>query len=708
MGTFEKWAARFLLLLQPVLFHGRTLVFPTTHIPYDIEGYHYPLIAHMAAMLRRGWLPFCNPNTYAGMPLSADLQAQMWYPPVWAAIALGNIGAGRHLFYWVEWLVPLHMALAGVGAFALFRRMGLVRPAAFLGASVCQLGGFYASQACHLGAVCSAAWLPLGALAVWELRAGFRARWFAVLAAAVAASILAGFAATTIVVCGALLLFAVGLAVTGEARWRTVALLFAAVGVAAVAAAVELIPLVELTSLSIASLRWRWQSPMGAPLETLVSLVWPNYFHIFEPDSGYRLPYNYTFLYAYCGLAPILLAGAALFLRGCRRAAMFLVLAVLGAFWMLGEFTPVYPAVFGLLPKLVRSASYAWLAMAAFCFFVGATAAVVLDHLGRRAAPAVLWIVALATSADLILTGGNRPMNAAHGGYQSITATEFDYQRDAAALRALQGMVRTSNPPLRTDYADVWAPGILAGGMLGMPTSDGHVPFMLRRMMLLRRLFTDGKPEDRNRPVSRLDSPLLRMLNVGYIGTLFEIPQERSAAAGLSRAGSHAGLTMYRVPRPLPRFWMVPSVRYSAGETETFQILARPDFDPEREAVVESKFKATSGMSVGAVRVLEYRPDEIRLHVESAGAGFLATSEPMYPGWEATCNGAVTAIVMTNGVFRGISIPPGSSEILMTYHPHRLGVSALLSVLAWAGLAACIVFPRTGGSAILLESRPFR
>jgi hypothetical protein len=191
---------------------------------------------------------------------------------------------------------------------------------------------------------------------------------------AVSASVLAGFAATTIVVCGALLLVSVGLAADGHSRWPTVATLFGAVGVATAGAAIVMLPLLELTPLSIASLRWQLQNPMGAPLESLVSLIRPNYFHIFEPDSGYKLPYNYTFLYVYCGLLPLALALVAPFVR---RARLFLALAVLSAFWMLGEFTPVYPAVFSLMPKLVQSASYAWLAMAALCFFLGAAAATV-------------------------------------------------------------------------------------------------------------------------------------------------------------------------------------------------------------------------------------------------------------------------------------------------------------------------------------------
>jgi len=296
------------------------------------------------------------------------------------------------------------------------------------------------------------------------------------------------------------------------------------------------------------------------------------------------------------------------------------------------------------------------------------------------------WVLALVTSADLILTGGNRPMNAAPGGPDALTASETAYQRDAGALQRLRQLVQVSAPPVRTDYADVWAPGILAGGMLGMPTADGHIPFMLRRMLLLRRIFTDGKPTERNRPVSRLDSPLLRMLNTGFVGTLFELPADRASSAGLTKAGSYAGLTMYRVPGPLPRFYLVPELRRSADEAETFRLLARPDFDPAAEAVVEGA-AGGSGLGAGSVKVLVYEPDFVRLEVQAQAPGFLASSETLYPGWTATLNGAGVPLVLTNGVFRGLSVPGGRSEIVMTYRPDGLVPSGAVSLSAWSALA---------------------
>src|SRR5215831_12324746 len=234
-GTWSRLAGRWgsfaLLVLQPVIFFWHVLVNPSKHIPFDIEGFHLPLISYIGQCVRRGVAPFWDPFPYCGVPIHADSQAQLFYPFTWLAILAGNRSQGHDLFYWVQALVPLHMILAGLFTFLLLRRLGLCRPAALFGASVFQLGGFFASQAQHLGAVCSAPWVPLAVLAVFELKSHCRAPaplrsrlyfWVAVLGIATAMSFLAGFIATYLVLAGAVGLLVLALIAFRETSWRIV------------------------------------------------------------------------------------------------------------------------------------------------------------------------------------------------------------------------------------------------------------------------------------------------------------------------------------------------------------------------------------------------------------------------------------------------------------------------------------------------------
>jgi hypothetical protein len=320
--------------------------------------------------------------------------------------------------------------------------------------------------------------------------------------------------------------------------------------------------------------------------------------------------------------------------------------------------------------------------MMAFCLFAGMTAATVLDRLGRRAPEAVLWILALFTSWDLIHAGANRPMNSAPGGYR-LSTSEYQYMGDPAALEKLHALVDTSLPPQRIDYADIWVPGILGAGMLDLPTPAGNTPFMLRRMHALRLLYCGNKPSDpmplptRDFAVTRFHSPLLRMLDTGVLASLGE-----NKDAGLDPLGQVANLHLYRVPDPVPRFFLVPAIHRSSGEAETFQYLAQPSFEPAREAIVEGIPNDRTGLAEGKVQVNVYEPDRIELAVTVEGPAFMATSEASYPGWEAKVNGQSQPMLMTNGAFRGLELSAGKSEVVMTYRPVNLRLALTLTLLA--------------------------
>jgi hypothetical protein len=145
----------------------------------------------------------------------------------------------------------------------------------------------------------------------------------------------------------------------------------------------------------------------------------------------------------------------------------------------------------------------------------------------------------------------------------------------------------------------------------------------------------------------------------------------------------------------LPRFFLVPAVRRSPSEAETFRLLAQPAFHPAEEAIVEGIPGDRRGLAQGNVQVRTYEPERVELTVETAGPAFLATSEPSYPGWEARVNGQTQPMPMTNGAFRGLELPAGRSEIVMTYHPVHLTFAITLTLLALLATGVLIGWPNT-------------
>lgn len=88
-------AALYCLAGALLFFRGPLLLRREYHIPYDLEGYHLPLLSFIGGCLRQyGQLPWWNPYTYMGEPFSATCRRpcsirprcrRCWPPmPSWA------------------------------------------------------------------------------------------------------------------------------------------------------------------------------------------------------------------------------------------------------------------------------------------------------------------------------------------------------------------------------------------------------------------------------------------------------------------------------------------------------------------------------------------------------------------------------------------------------------------------------------------------
>ena len=64
------------------------------HIPYDLSGFHYPLADYAFQRLRAGHFPLWDPTIYCGMSFVANVQAALFYPPLWLMFAF-NLGRER-------------------------------------------------------------------------------------------------------------------------------------------------------------------------------------------------------------------------------------------------------------------------------------------------------------------------------------------------------------------------------------------------------------------------------------------------------------------------------------------------------------------------------------------------------------------------------------------------------------------------------------
>lgn len=662
-----------ILLVETVLFFRLVLFAPGYAIPWDIQGFHYPHAAFLAESLRRLELPLWDPYTYMGRPFLANIQTQSLYPPIWLLVAASNLIGGR-LFYFLELNVILHVWMAGVFTYWLLRRLGLAAPASVLGATVYQLGGFFPAHVEHMGAVCAAAWMPLAWLAVLGLRDNLK--WLPALAAALAMSVLAGHTPLTAVVFASTFFLAALLAAFRCARIRVVWLTAAGCVWGALLAAVQLLPTIELSGLSIAKYRTDWmKAGGGAPLQSLISLLMPNYYNLFDL-SKYSFKWEITFMYLYCGVLGLGLALTAAALRKRRETTLFVVMTIVALFAMLGDSTPVGRVALAAVPESIRIGLHPEFSMPWFTLGMAALAAFGAEMLFHER-PAAWGAVALA-ALDLILVGSGRPFN---------TTTEKPFAPVEAA--ELREMTRRTFPAARIDTLRSTQDWAMSAPRLEIPSANGNDPLALERAIQVRLAFCRGERWGAFYQVDDPDSPVLDLAGVRYL--LSREPVKSGRLVETARLGQD---TVYENPDVSPRFFFAQRVRTAANLTEAARIVRAPGFDPRSEAVVEGPADLAGARAGGTVKALRYEPRTILLEVEAAGPAFLVIADAHYPGWRAFMDGREVPVYYTDAGFRGVSVPAGKRRVLMRFAPRLFWFSALLSAAAWLAALGTLVFAR--------------
>jgi hypothetical protein len=301
--------------------------------------YYLPVHALAARTWRDGAVPGWDPFSFAGSPLLATSQVGAFYPPNLVHLLLP--AATAHTL-----LVVLAVAVAGLGAALLARRLtGDVVAAAVAGLAFGS-SGFLLGHLNHLSIIATAAWLPWAVLGLEHLLA--RPRPVRVLAAGapVAAAALAGHPQLLLVVAAVVALWGGCLSASRRSP-VPLALAGLALGTGVALAAVQLLPVLlhlggsDRSSLGFGeAMSWSF-SPSHALL-----LVFP---HLFGSQGGsgpFTAPYggewSLTELSGYVGAAALVLAVAGL--PPARRARRLLPVAVVGVvagLVALGDSTPV-------------------------------------------------------------------------------------------------------------------------------------------------------------------------------------------------------------------------------------------------------------------------------------------------------------------------------------------------------------------------------
>ena len=334
-----------LAVLLPLLLFPELLFFNQSIFFMDLAWYHYPLRAYIADAWRAGTLPLWNPYSWNGFPLLAEYEVG----------ALGPVNALFLLpiptYQSLNLLLLSHIAIAGAGAYALARVVGVSRYSALIASLTFSCGGYAMAQYVRLNILIGSAYVPLILALLLRANATNRVRYSIAAGVVFALQILSSQPQVpyfTLILIGVFTLYALiqrmqSLAVR---NWST---LFLVIFYSAIICLIGLglsapqwVSSLELLALSrrAQGLSVDSQLLLSMPPTSVLTLFFPRLFLL--STSSWRGTGVYDEFHYYLGLIPLVCLALAWLRRRELIIRFALIVLCVSLILALGRFTPAY------------------------------------------------------------------------------------------------------------------------------------------------------------------------------------------------------------------------------------------------------------------------------------------------------------------------------------------------------------------------------
>ena len=665
------------------------------HIPYDLEGFHYPLADYAFQAIRHGRFPEWDPTIYCGLSFEGNLQAALFYPPTWL-LFLSNVGQDALSYQSLQCFALMHVWLAFMLCYVWLTHKGLMSLASLMGAGIFAYSGYMLNQLQHLGLVTGWAWIPL---ALWGIdQAIEQGHWRPLWKVAVASALcfLAGYPPTWFV-------FAVCAVSYAAWRWKVALGVILALAVSLLLAAVQLLPSFEASSMKTFDPRYGpgWRNP-----EAYLAYFVPNYF-----DFGlHHVPsQHWGGDYLYLG-APAFLGLLALVWRPRWRELLPSLTVLVVCLVMATNPFHLVSAIIrhsDLLYQICRD----WYFLAGLTLAAASLAAFGLDHLLRQKRRPVPGWLALSV-ASLMLAWSVRqlliwlPLGSDFPtGWKSAIAPAitlalvslaiFILPPERGALRA--GLVAALLLTVGVDYkvfgTGKWFDAGEGNGFADYRSFSGFDDSIYRQL----------RDNSQNRIALDITAPF--PLELRHYG--LTTPQGFDP---LLTTNYQKLMTTLEHPRSNLEFDMDPAnkdalvllgVRYfvtSEGGPLYARLLSDPGFrllPPASSYYRTFEFTKArppygwiSPRGEGKAQCIHWEPEVREFVVDSENGGRFTLAEQFYPGWQATIDGSPAVIQRWSEAFQAVTVPPGEHRVEFRYRSLPVRIGACVSLLALALLVA--------------------
>jgi hypothetical protein len=716
----------------------------------DLVSFLWPTYSYAAQSLHAGRLPLWNQTLYSGAPFAADNQSGLFYPInlivflLWPALP----------YVAVEWLVVLHVWLAGAGMYLMMRV--LLPPAAarsrrllppLLAALAYMFSDAFVTHIGNLNIIAVAAWLPFALAALHLALTRGSAGWAATTGLALGVAALAGHAQLTLMVGGALGLYALW-----QAGWHVFERLRSGAGPAAAlsragpplalaalafvvalgVSAVGIIPAAQMAGYTgRARLDYAAAAEFSLPWQGLAGLFSPLVFG--RGAADFWGPWARVEL-GYAGALTLWLAALA---PWRRTRGLTLFLAALGLFGLLvalGQNTPVHYWLYRLVPgfsqlrvpaRFILLTGFSLAALAGFGLarlFELPRRRLALTAAGVAAVGGLVALIAflstpghethvaslalgLAVLAGLLAAGLAlalfTPRTVALGGLLALAALDLigqgawvEVERNDPTLGydhpAVLAYLQGQPGPTRIDSAAAaWAP-------------DAAARFGLEDIGGISNPLSLAAYETYAMAVGARGTPLYNFLNAQFVLADKGHPPGDSSLVPVFDADPT--LDIYLNTGAQPRIQLLYSAQVVSGGAAAFGALHAAGFDPAAAVILDGSGPARapapldgSGAKAAGKRNLfytAYAPEGYTVVAQTPAPAYLVFSEVWYPGWRAWIDGVEVPIYQADLAFRAVYLAAGQHTVSMRFDPliFKLGLSLTLATLAllavWAVLRA--------------------
>lgn len=696
----------------------------------DFSGQFVAFGAYQYERLSRGEIPLWNPYNNGGLPLIADTQAAVFYPPRWLTIGLSAL-AGGWSYNALQLEMTFHALLYSLLMYAFVRRLTRAaeqsRLAALIGAIVIGYGGYTTGYPpLQLAVLEAACWLPLVALGIHEATPGRKIKWrFLALAAfALGLSWLAGHPQTSwFITYVAAAYFLYRCYTAGVGPLRTVAAL-ALLAVATVGVtAVTLFPGIEyLLSASREELDFAAKGN-GFPIRDIAQFLFPGSVSQWSP--------------LYVGIPALFFVAVALMRRG-GESRFWLIVLVVGLLHSVGANSAFYYLTYNFVPGLrfFRGQERAAVVVAnslAILAGLGVVAAAAWhsQHHRLRALRSWGWLT-LALSAIAVLSLFAWIHDAAvWGEFFSIAArsaitaavaylifsrylrhperialqaalivliafelfsVNIDHPANYDAIPASEQLSMTP-PPLVQQVLDDDNDGqpFRVDGFRGLLDNNGSL-YGLMDMRGISPLWLKGA--ETIVYADYVDNPLAwELFAVKYVFSGSENLSVPSAV--VARGDDHFGAVfLHRLedPRAFAQLYYAADVVDS--DRWALELMGDIRWDERKKIVLNQKPKLElPGLAaVETVDVESFAPEHITLKVSAKRNAILSLSLPHYAGWEALVDGRPAEILRAYASLSAVEIPAGEHTVTLRFAPASYTLGGLFSLLTWLALGLLAMF----------------